>query len=150
MPVLRKDFVLDEVQLYEARAAGADAVLLIARMLSQEELCRLVKIARSLGMETLVEVHERRELTKVLRSETKVIGVNNRDLSTFEVDLETTVRLADAVPDETILVSESGIRPREDLARLESAGEDAVLIGETFMRAPDVEAKVKELFGPQG
>ncbi|MHC4252592.1 MAG: indole-3-glycerol phosphate synthase TrpC, partial [Planctomycetota bacterium] len=148
LPVLRKDFVLDEVQLYEARAAGADAVLLIARMLAQEELCRLVRIARVLGMETLVEVHARRELAKAVRSGTNVIGVNNRDLSTFEVDLETTLRLADAVPDETVLVSESGIRTREDLARLGSAGVDAVLIGETFMRAPDVEAKVKELFGP--
>ena len=150
LPVLRKDFILDEVQLHEARAAGADAALLIVRLLAQEELCRLVRIARSLGMETLVEVHGARELAKALRSGSNIVGVNNRDLSTFEVDLETTLRLADEIPEETVLVSESGIRTREDLARLESAGVDAVLIGETFMRAPDVEAKVKELFGPQG
>jgi len=148
LPVLRKDFILDEAQLHEARAAGADAALLIARMLSQEELCRLVSIAHALGMETLVEIHERRELAKALRSRTNVIGVNNRDLSTFEVDLETTLRIADDIPEETVLVSESGIRTRDDLARLASAGVDAVLIGETFMRAPDVEVKVKELFGP--
>jgi indole-3-glycerol phosphate synthase len=147
LPVLRKDFVLDEIQLHEARAAGADAVLLIARMLSQDELCDLVKVARGLGMETLVEVHARRELTKALRSGTHIVGVNNRDLSSFEVDIETTLRLVEAIPDDTVTVSESGIKTREDLARLVSAGVDAVLIGETFMRAPDVEAKVKELFG---
>ncbi len=147
LPVLRKDFVLDEAQLYESRAAGADAVLLIARILSQEQLCRLSRIARTLGMAALVEVHDRRELAKALRSKPEIIGVNNRDLATFEVRLETTLRLAEDIPEETILVSESGIRTREDLTRLESAGVDAVLIGETFMRAADVEAKVRELFG---
>ncbi len=147
LPVLRKDFIVDKVQLYEARAAGADAVLLIARLLNQEELCGFVKLARSLGMETLVEVHETRELAKALRSETEVVGVNNRDLATFEVDLETTLRLADEVPDDMLLVSESGIRTPEDLRKLKDAGVDAVLVGELFMRAEDVEAEVRGMFG---
>ena len=147
LPVLRKDFILDEAQVFEARAAGADAVLLITRLLGQEELCRLSRVARSLGMATLVEVHDRRELTKALRSGSEIIGVNNRDLATFETDIDTTLKLTEDIPEETILVSESGIRTREDLARLESAGVDAVLIGETFMRAPDVEAKGREMFG---
>ena len=147
LPVLRKDFILDEAQLYEARAAGADAVLLIARMLAQEELCRLGSIARSLGLAALVEVHDRRELAKVLRSGAGIVGVNNRDLATFEVDLETTLKLAEEIPDEVTLVSESGIKTPGDLKRLASAGVDAVLIGETFMRAADVEAKVREMLG---
>jgi indole-3-glycerol phosphate synthase len=150
LPVLRKDFVVDEAQLYEARAAGADAVLLIARLLGQEELCRLTRIALSLGMQALVEVHEARELGKALRCGTRIVGVNNRDLGSFEVDLGTTLRLADDVPEETLLVSESGIRTREDLARLEAAGVDAVLVGELFMRADDVEAKVREMLGSAG
>jgi indole-3-glycerol phosphate synthase len=147
LPALRKDFILDEAQVFEARAAGADAVLLIVRMLGQEELCRLSRIANSIGLATLVEVHDRRELAKALRSDSPIIGVNNRDLATFETDITTTLKLAEEIPEETVLVSESGIRTREDLTRLESAGVDAVLIGETFMRAGDVEAKVKELFG---
>ena len=147
LPVLRKDFVLDEAQLYEARAAGADAVLLIARLLGQEELCGFVRVARSRGMATLVEAHEKRELAKALRSDTEIVGVNNRDLATFQVDLETTLRLADDVPEDMILVSESGIRTREDLGKLKDAGVDAVLVGELFMRAEDVEAEVRGMLG---
>jgi indole-3-glycerol phosphate synthase len=147
LPVLRKDFVIDEVQLYEARSSGADAALLIARILGQEELCRLVAIAKSIGLATLVEIHDRRELLKALRSHARIVGINNRDLGTFAVDLDTTVKLAADVPDDVVLVSESGIRTREDLKRLEAVGVDAVLIGETFMRATDVEGKVRELFG---
>lgn len=147
LPVLRKDFILDELQLFEARAAGADAVLLIARLLSQEELCRLSGVSSALGMDVLVEVHDRTELAKALRSGAKLIGINNRDLASFQTNIETTLRLAGEVPDDVVLVSESGIKTREDLLRLRSAGVDAVLIGETFMRAEDVEAKVRELFG---
>jgi serine O-acetyltransferase len=146
LPVLRKDFVIDEVQLYEARALGADAVLLIARLLGQEELCRFTAIARSLGLATLVEVHERRELLKALRSKSDIIGINNRDLRDFTVDIDTTITLSADVPDDVILVSESGIKTQSDLRRLEAVGVDAVLIGETFMRSPDVESKVRELF----
>jgi len=147
LPVLRKDFVVDEFQLYEARANGADAVLLIARILAQEELCRLAAIAKSLGLAALVEVHERRELLKALRAKAEIIGVNNRDLSDFTVNIDTTIKLSTDVPDDVILVSESGIKTRADLKRLEAVGVDAVLIGETFMRANDVEGKVRELFG---
>jgi indole-3-glycerol phosphate synthase len=147
LPVLRKDFVIDEFQLYEARANGADAVLLIARILGQEELCRLAAIAKSLGLASLVEVHERRELLKALRAKAQIIGVNNRDLSDFSVNIDTTITLSTDVPDHVILVSESGIKTRDDLKRLEAVGVDAVLIGETFMRVDDVEGKVKELFG---
>ncbi len=147
LPVLRKDFMIDEAQLYEARAAGADAVLLIARLLGEDDLARLVQVSKELGMATLVEVHERCELAKTLASGTGIVGVNNRDLATFKTDIENTMKLADEIPDEMTLVSESGIRTREDLRRLGSAGVDAVLIGEAFMRAPDVEAAVKEMFG---
>ena len=148
LPVLRKDFILDEAQVYEARAAGADAILLIARLLGQEEICRLAHLAQSLDMAALVEVRDRRELGKALRSGSGLVGVNNRDLADFTTDIGTTLRLADEVPEETVLVSESGIATREDLARLRAAGVDAVLIGEAFMRAGDVEAMVRELFGP--
>jgi len=148
LPVLRKDFILDELQVLESRAAGADAVLLVARLLSQEELCRLARTAAALGMDSLVEVHDSRELAKALRAGARLIGINNRDLASFETNLETTLRLAPEVPDDVTLVSESGIRTREDLVRLRACGVDAVLVGETFMRAKDVEAKVREFLAP--
>ena len=116
----------------------------------QEELCRLTRIAQSLGMDALVEAHNLREVRKAVRSGSGIVGVNNRDLASFATDIETTLGLADEVPEETVLVSESGIKTREDLRRLQAAGVDAVLMGEVFMRATDVEAKVRELFGPAG
>jgi indole-3-glycerol phosphate synthase len=151
LPVLRKDFVLDPYQVYQARAAGADAVLLIVAALKDGELQALLHLAETLGMAALVEVHNASELERALEVRSAdgqpIIGVNNRDLRTFEVDLGTTERLRPQVPPELIFVAESGIHGRADVARLAVAGIDAILVGETLVRAPDVGAKVRELIG---
>jgi indole-3-glycerol phosphate synthase len=147
LPLLRKDFVIDELQILEARAAGADAVLLIVRALQPETLKQLVEAARSTGLETLVEVHDAAELRIALDSGAAVVGVNNRDLATFVTDLDLSFRLAADVPDATTLVAESGIRTAEDVRRLGDAGVDAVLVGESLMRQPDLEAAVSALVG---
>jgi indole-3-glycerol phosphate synthase len=147
LPLLRKDFLLDRYQLLEARAAGADAVLLIAEILDDATLRHLLSLAQALGMHALVELYEPANLSRVLGSGAKLVGVNNRDLRTFVTRLENTLELAQHVPADCLLVSESGIRTRADIARLAATGVKAVLIGETFMRAPDVGAKVRELFG---
>ncbi|HSR42417.1 MAG TPA: indole-3-glycerol phosphate synthase TrpC [Longimicrobiales bacterium] len=147
LPILRKDFVLDEVQLLEARAAGADAVLLIARILADGALESLLERAEGLGMTALVEVHDREELGRALDAGALVVGVNNRDLATFEVSLEVTAELAAHAPPDVVLVSESGISTGEDVARVGSAGADAVLVGESLLRAPDPGAAVSELVG---
>jgi indole-3-glycerol phosphate synthase len=146
LPLLRKDFLLDSYQVLEARAAGADAVLLIAEILDDETLRHLLGDTEALGMHALVELYEAANLPRVLASGARIIGVNNRDLRTFATRLEHTLDLAPQVPADCLLVSESGIRAREDIARLAAAGVKAVLIGETFMRAPDIGAKVRELF----
>ncbi len=145
IPVLRKDFVLTPYQVYEARAAGADALLLIVAVLNDAELGALHRLARELGMAVLVEAHDAGELERALRVAPQIVGINNRDLRTFEVRLETTLRLRDRVPPGVILVAESGIRSAEDAARLETAGVDAMLVGEALVRAPDVGRKVREL-----
>jgi indole-3-glycerol phosphate synthase len=137
LPVLRKDFTLDPVHVIEARAAGADAVLLIVRILGDAELRSLHAEAIALGMEVLVEVHDRAELARALDLGASIIGINNRDLSTFRTDLATTLALLDEVPDDVTVVSESGIRDRADVDRLGEGGVDAVLVGETLLRAPD-------------
>jgi indole-3-glycerol phosphate synthase len=146
-PLLRKDFVLDRYQLLEARLAGADAVLLIAEILDEATLPRLFRQAAELGLQALVELYDAANLPRVLDSGARLIGVNNRDLRTFQTRLEHTLELASSLPSDVCLVSESGIRTRADVERLQAAGVRAVLIGETFMRAPDLGAKLRELRG---
>ena len=146
-PLLRKDFLFDEYQLYEARSAGADAVLLITAILEPALLSGLVAISRSLGMDSLVEVHDEPELERALAAGAEIIGVNNRDLRTFEIDLSTTERLAPLVPAGRIVVAESGIFSRDDIRRLAACGVQAVLIGEALVTEPDPRAKIQELFG---
>ena len=145
LPVLRKDFVFDPYQVYEARAAGADAVLLIVAALSNPDLKELYRLIRGLGMAALVEVHNAAELERALKIGPQVIGVNNRDLRTFEVDLETTARLRSLVPAEVTLVAESGVHTRDDVARLATIGADAMLVGEALVRAEEVGQKIQEL-----
>lgn len=147
LPVLRKDFILDRYQLVEARAAGADAVLLIAEVLAGDELPRLLRQAGELGMQALVEFYDPDNLPRVLDSGARLIGVNNRDLRTFATRLEHTLEIAERLPPDCCLVSESGIRTRQDIERLRTANVRAVLIGETFMRSADIGAKVDELLG---
>ena len=147
LPLLRKDFILDRYQLLEARLAGADAVLLIAEILDQATLPRLVEQAAELGLQTLVELYDKENLQRVIDSGSRLIGVNNRNLRDFVTRLEHTLDLAGQVPAECCLVSESGIHTRQDVVRLQEAGVRAVLVGETLMRAPDVGAKLDELRG---
>lgn len=146
-PVLRKDFILDRYQLLEARLAGADAVLLIAECLDAAQLPRLLSQTHELGMQSLVELYEADNLARVLDSGGRLIGVNNRDLRSFVTRLEHTLELAAQMPADCCLVSESGIRTRKDVLRLQAAGVRAVLVGETFMLAPDIGAKLDELRG---
>jgi indole-3-glycerol phosphate synthase len=147
VPVLRKDFLLDRYQLLEARAAGADCVLLIAEVLPGDELRRLLQQTHELGMQALVELYDADNLPRVLATGAKLVGVNNRDLRTMQVRLEHTVELAAQVPPDVCLVGESGIKDRADVERLRAAGVKAVLVGETLMRAPDVGGKLRELLG---
>ena len=147
LPVLRKDFILDRYQLLEARVAGADAVLLIAEILGAQELPTLLKQVHELGMQALVELYDAENLSRVLDAGAKLVGVNNRNLRTFVTSLDHTLDLLPSIPPDCCLVSESGIRTRADMQRLESAGVKAVLIGETFMRAPDIGQKLRELTG---
>ncbi len=147
VPVLRKDFILDEYQVVEAASAGADAVLLIAAILENPVLKRLIGLARDLSLTALVEVHTDKELEEAVEAGASVIGINNRDLNTFRVDLATTERLIRRIPPERTAVSESGIHARADVERVERLGAKAVLIGEELMRSPDIAAKIKELMG---
>lgn len=145
LPLLRKDFILDAYQVVEARAAGADAVLLIAEILDQKTLVALFQEIRRHGMEALVELYDADNLPRVLDSGARVVGVNNRDLRTFQTRLEHTLDLAQRIPRDICLVSESGIRTCDDMRRLEAAGVKAVLIGETFMRSADIAAAFRSL-----
>ena len=147
IPVLRKDFLIDEYQVVEARSAGADAVLLIAEVLDDLMLGRLLERARQLGMAALVEFHDAANLDRVLASGADLIGINNRDLNDFTTNLEHTLRLRDRVPPDVVLVSESGIRTRQDVERLEAAGISAILVGESLMRAADIGLAVDRLLG---
>ncbi|HET9949482.1 MAG TPA: indole-3-glycerol phosphate synthase TrpC [Longimicrobiales bacterium] len=147
LPVLRKDFTLDPLDVLEARAAGADAVLLIVRILTDAQLEALHAEARGLGMAVLVEVHDRAELERALRVRPAIVGINNRDLANFRTSLDTTLELLDGVPDDVVVVSESGIRGPEDVAVLAEAGVDAVLVGETLLRSPDPEEVARGLAG---
>ena len=147
IPVLRKDFILDSYQLLEARAAGADAVLLIAECLDDCNLRKLHNEAVAWGMAPLVELYEPENLQRVFDAGATLIGINNRDLHTFEIDLEHTLRMRERVPDQCVLVSESGIRNRADVERLAAAGVDAILVGETLMASPDIGQAVDALLG---
>lgn len=147
LPLLRKDFLVDAYQVYEARAAGADAILLIAACLERREMEDLLGIATDLGLDVLVESHTAKELDRTLLAGAKIVGINNRDLLTFAVSLDTTFGLLQDIPDDRTVVSESGISTREDVVRLAQAGVDAVLVGESLMREQDIGKKVKELLG---
>ena len=147
IPVLRKDFVVDEYMVWQARVAGAAAVLLICGILTDEQLAEYVVLAHELGMSALVEAYEPEELPRALATGARVVGVNNRDLRTFEVDFGRSARLRPLVGEGRVFVSESGVRTRADVALLEEAGVDAVLVGETLMRAPDTRAALAELRG---
>jgi indole-3-glycerol phosphate synthase/phosphoribosylanthranilate isomerase len=148
LPILRKDFIFDPYQVYEARAVGADAILLIVAMLSDGELHTLHRLAHELGMAALVEVHDEPELRRALALQPRLIGVNNRDLHTFQVDIETTARLRSFVPPDVTLVAESGIHTPADVARLARIGADTMLVGESLVVAEDTGAKVRELVRP--
>jgi indole-3-glycerol phosphate synthase len=147
IPALRKDFILEEYQLYEARAAGASAALLIVAALSPQRLNSLRALCESLGMAALIETHKAEEVQIALDAGAKLLGINNRDLGTFQVNLETTLRLRPLVPQGIVLVAESGIHTRADVDHLADAGLDAILVGEALVTAADVAAKVCELAG---
>ncbi|MHB8753344.1 MAG: indole-3-glycerol phosphate synthase TrpC [Candidatus Acidiferrales bacterium] len=147
IPILRKDFIVDPWQVWETRAAGADSFLLIVAVLNDQTLRELLALGRQLKMEPLVEVHSRNELKRAVDAGAKIIGVNNRDLKTFEVRLETSLDLVNEIPEECIAVSESGIRTHEDLTRLRAAGFDAFLIGEHLMTMPEPSLGLRELLG---
>ncbi len=149
LPLLRKDFIIDEYQIHEARAAGADAILLIAACLEKQQIEDYLEIARQLGLDVLVESHTYKELDKTLHAGAALVGINNRDLKTFAVSLQTTLDLLKDIPDDRMVVSESGIRTRSDVVKLHDAGVDAVLVGESLMRETDIGKKVKELLGKE-
>ena len=147
LPVLRKDFLIDESQIYEARAAGADAILLIVRILDDARLLSLRLLAEELGMTALVEAHDGEEVDRGVAAGARLIGVNNRNLRTFETRLEVTLDLLDRIPSDVVLISESGIRTREDVRLLGDKGVDAVLVGESLLRQSDPGAGVSALAG---
>lgn len=146
LPVLRKDFMLDEYQIYQARAWGADAVLLIAAALDDAELRHLEQVAHDLGMAVLLELHDEAEAERCAPLTTPLRGVNNRNLRTFEVDLQQTIRLLPYLSDDALVITESGITGKDDIRFMQQHGVNSFLIGETFMRAPDIEAAVRQLF----
>ncbi len=145
LPLLRKDFIIDEYQLYESRLIGADAALLICTLLDEGTLRRYLAICGELGLTALVEAHDEAEVKAAVLAGARVVGVNNRDLRTFDVDLNNCVRLRPLVPENILFVAESGIKTPSDVARLHKAGVDAVLIGETLMRSPDKKAALDAL-----
>ena len=147
IPVLRKDFIIDEYQIYEARALGASAILLICAILTDEKMKHFMTLADSLGLSVLTEVHDEEEVRRALAAGARIIGVNNRNLKDFTVALPYAVRLSPLIPEDVLFVAESGIRTRKDIETLEQCGADAVLIGETLMRAPDKEKMFDTLRG---
>jgi indole-3-glycerol phosphate synthase len=146
LPVLRKDFMVDVFQIYESRAMGADCILLIAACLNDAQMADFEAVAQALGLAVLVEVHDAQELERALKLKTPLLGVNNRNLRTFEVSLDTTLSLMAELPPEKLLITESGIATREDVLRLRQAGVHAFLVGEAFMRAPEPGEALAELF----
>ena len=147
LPVIRKDFIVDPYQVVEARAIGADCILLIVACLEDERMAELNGLAQSLGMDVLVEVHDADELQRALALPGALLGINNRNLRTFEVSLDTTLELLPAIPEGRMVVTESGIHTPEDVARMRAHGVHAFLVGEAFMRAPDPGERLAELFG---
>jgi indole-3-glycerol phosphate synthase len=147
IPILRKDFIIDESQIYQARLAGADAVLLIARVLEEGTLVSLLELTENLGMQALVEVHNAAEVEGVLRTEAKIVGINNRDLDNFQTDLQNSINLVNKYPAlaKRIIISESGINNHQDVERLRQAGFDGILVGETILRSKNIPAKISEL-----
>jgi indole-3-glycerol phosphate synthase len=150
LPVLRKDFMVDPYQVYESRVLGADCILLIAACLADDQMAELEGIARSLDMAVLVEVHDRAELERALKLKTRLVGVNNRNLRSFEVSLDTTLGMLAEIPADRLLVTESGIASPADVQKMRAAGVHAFLVGEAFMRAPDPGVALAELFGTGG
>lgn len=148
LPILRKDFILDSYQIYESMAAGADAILLITSILPHNYLKRFLSLAQTLNLHCLVEVHNLGELKRVLNTSAQIIGINNRNLKNFKVDLKTTAELTKFIPEDKIVVSESGIFTSSDVKFLKEAGVDAILVGEALMLADNVEKKIKELLTP--
>ena len=147
LPVLRKDFIIDAYQVYEARSHGADAILLIAAILDISEIIALRELTHQLGMVALVETHNEQEIDKAIAAHAGIIGINNRDLTDFTVDINTTIKLRPLLPPDIMIVSESGIKSREDILRLQDAGVNAVLMGETLVTSPNPETKLRELLG---
>tara|TARA_B100000315_G_scaffold195228_1_gene186026 strand:- start:1162 stop:1941 length:780 start_codon:yes stop_codon:yes gene_type:complete len=147
LPLLRKDFIIDEYQLYEAKAYGADAVLLIAAVLDKNQLSEYLGLSKEIGLENLVEVHSFKDLEKAMNCEAEILGINNRDLQTFEVSLKNTFDLAKEIPENKVIISESGINTHEDIVSLQKSGVNAFLIGEALMREKDIGKKLKELIG---
>ena len=147
LPLLRKDFIIDDYQLYESKLIGADAVLLICALLDKETICRYLAVCDALGLSALVEAHDAKEAETAVAAGARIIGVNNRDLKTFKVDITNAVRLRPLVPENTLFVAESGIKTPEDIDTLKNAGVDAVLIGETLMKTPDKKAALDTLRG---
>jgi indole-3-glycerol phosphate synthase (EC 4.1.1.48) len=147
IPVLRKDFIIDPIQIYEASRIGADAILLICAILDTETIREYLEIADGLGLSALVEAHDEAEVEQALAAGARIIGVNNRNLKTFEVDLNNSIRLRQLVPPEILFVSESGIRTAEDITKLRENGTNAVLIGETLMRSGDKQGMLDQLRG---
>lgn len=147
IPVLRKDFTVCAYQIYEAKLLGASAVLLICSILDEKTLMEYIDICNSLGMSALVEAHSESEIQTALRAGARIVGVNNRNLRDFSVDTKNSARLRSAVPSDVLFVSESGVKTRQDVENIEKSGADAVLIGETLMRADDIGAKMRELKG---
>jgi indole-3-glycerol phosphate synthase len=145
LPILRKDFVVDRYQIVEARAAGADAVLLIVAALADPELAALLAASREAGLDALVEAHDEVEVARAVAAGASIVGINNRDLRTFTIDRDLAVRMRPRVPADRVIVAESGIRDAADVARLRAAGVDAILVGETLMRAPDPAAALRAL-----
>ena len=147
IPCLRKDFIVDPYQIYEARAAGADAILLIVRILSDEQITQYLDLAHALGMAALVETHSEAEIDRAIECGAHIIGINNRDLDTLDVDVNTTMTLRKRVPGGHTLVSESGIYTRAHVKMLEAGGVDAILVGESLLTSNDIRAKIRELLG---
>ncbi len=150
LPVLRKDFIIDAYQVHESRASGADVVLLIVRALDPAQFRELMEVTREIGMEALVEIHDEMELDRALDQGVRLLGINNRDLKTFNVDISVTERLMDRIPDDVVVVSASGIHSPEQILRLEAKGAKAFLIGEALVTAADPEEKLKELVSWRG
>ncbi len=146
LPALRKDFIIDPFQIYESRVLGADCILLIVAALDDEKLTSLYELSKAQNMDVLIEVHNEDELKRALVLNPTMLGINNRNLHTFDVDLQTTIRLKEMIPDDCLIVTESGIHTEDDIKMMQDNGVNSFLVGEAFMRAPDPGAKLKELF----